>query len=690
MSSLESARNKSTTSASGRGMKNPARLALGLAAAAAVLTPAVVIYCRVLGLGFFSDDFWFVEVIHTRGPFAIFRTFAFFMNKAFFRPMASLAWVIDHSTGGLSGEAYHLTNILLHALNAALLCCWIIQLTGKRSAGILGGLLFLYHPVQAEAVFWASGRFDVLCLTFMLASLVFYTADIKSRAILRLLGLSAFGLLALLTKETAAALIGTALVTELVFKPGRAQRGGIHQGEAGPSRMRGSLRRLAFLAAAFLLYAFLRININGSLLAEGTVAGAGPLEIIERLAVSLAHLLAPAWPMDGSPRMWSRLIMVLIILAGAIISIFRPPRPALLVTGFSLLVFSLAPALAFPFSWSEWTGTRVLYIPCAGLCLVLSLLFDFSGSSRQWVNRSAAAACTALLVIFCIQLGLNLKTFTAARDIIRTTLETVVPKGAPPSGGTSVFLMNFPRSKDGVMLFFNDNALGSALDIEAGGPLPKEARLKGYHSGRVGPLEERLIYPAAPDLFEGRARLYRWLEDERGLRDLTEDMKAAQASKKALIEELVQPLQAIELVSDGKLIGLFPGPGLAPGKDRGSFVAGTADAFFESGELSLNPLLVHSIEITMALAPLSAQGSGVFGQLFWRDAAGSGFQEEYSVIFEVIPDGGMHTYELPLGSHPGFYLDDKVSRFRLDPMDASGEIRLERFSIIPAAGESAR
>ena len=63
---------------------------------------------------------------------------------------------------GLAPWAHHLTNVLLHALNAALVFELLQQMTGARWRSLLVAALFGWHPLHVESVAWVSERKDVL------------------------------------------------------------------------------------------------------------------------------------------------------------------------------------------------------------------------------------------------------------------------------------------------------------------------------------------------------------------------------------------------------------------------------------------------------------------------------------------------------------------------------------------------
>lgn len=119
------------------------------------------------------------------------------------------------ATGGreaVLARVVHVTNLILHAA-AALLVFEITRLLLKRRAA--GGVLppswlaatvFALHPLQAEAVNWATGRKDLLAGVFALAALYQYLRWRQAGERWRWGMASALFLLALLSKPAAAAL----------------------------------------------------------------------------------------------------------------------------------------------------------------------------------------------------------------------------------------------------------------------------------------------------------------------------------------------------------------------------------------------------------------------------------------------------------------------------------------------------
>jgi len=105
-----------------------------------------------------------------------------------YHPLTWVSFAIDYVLwGGLDARGFHLTNMVWHALNAALfylLALRLLRLTmpasggGKDVAIICGAafaaLVFGVHPLRVESVAWVTERRDVLSTFFLLACLLCY------------------------------------------------------------------------------------------------------------------------------------------------------------------------------------------------------------------------------------------------------------------------------------------------------------------------------------------------------------------------------------------------------------------------------------------------------------------------------------------------------------------------------------
>jgi tetratricopeptide (TPR) repeat protein len=88
-------------------------------------------------------------------------------------PLTFLSYMVDDALAGTAAWIYHLHNLLLHIANALLVALFLAHFTERRTALLLG-LLFLLHPLNTEAVAWASARKDVLSTFFFLLTLLLW------------------------------------------------------------------------------------------------------------------------------------------------------------------------------------------------------------------------------------------------------------------------------------------------------------------------------------------------------------------------------------------------------------------------------------------------------------------------------------------------------------------------------------
>jgi hypothetical protein len=162
---------------------------------------AVAVFLPTVGYGFVNwDDPWYVldnPLITSWRPANLWHiaTQPAVRNYA---PVTMFAYLVQHSIWGLWAGGYHLTNVLLHAVNAILVFALLKQVTGSRFVAWMTAALFAVHPVQIETVAWVSSFKGVLCGAFILASLICW---LRPHPSLRQEGLGIlFHVLGLLTK----------------------------------------------------------------------------------------------------------------------------------------------------------------------------------------------------------------------------------------------------------------------------------------------------------------------------------------------------------------------------------------------------------------------------------------------------------------------------------------------------------
>lgn len=97
-----------------------------------------------------------------------------------YRPLCVLTFRLNQWACGLRPAAFHLVNVLLHALNTGL-TLRVGRLLLPAPAASLAALLFAAHPVHTEAVSGIVGRADLLACLFYLLSFLFYVSHVRLR-----------------------------------------------------------------------------------------------------------------------------------------------------------------------------------------------------------------------------------------------------------------------------------------------------------------------------------------------------------------------------------------------------------------------------------------------------------------------------------------------------------------------------
>jgi len=154
---------------------------------ALVFVVTFVLYLPALKNGFvpWDDLNYITENPHIRDLSREFFSWAWTtFYAANWHPITWISHAIDYALYGLNPMGHHLTNILFHAANTALVFFLLFQfirlgvaagssISPSIAAGV-GALLFGIHPLHVESVAWVAERKDLLCAFFLLVATLFY------------------------------------------------------------------------------------------------------------------------------------------------------------------------------------------------------------------------------------------------------------------------------------------------------------------------------------------------------------------------------------------------------------------------------------------------------------------------------------------------------------------------------------
>jgi hypothetical protein len=277
---------------------------------------------------------------------------------------------------GPNPAAWRLTNVLLHAANAALVALLAWQLAGPwahapRAAALAAGLAFAWFAPSAEAVAWIAARFDGMALFWMLVAACAFMASREWRDRYGVASLAATAL-AFMSKESAA--IGPALIVALAW----AKR------PDGEGWLRGGVRAIVAalpwltIAAAYFAY---RAWIFGDPFRfyPGTSPGLALLS-----GKWLAALPASGdWWLLALPEAGPRRVYAVAGLLLGIAAVSAGLRDRAEGRVLAAIVLAFLAALALLFSHWGWSatgeGARVLYAPAAIAALAVALPLRSTG-----------------------------------------------------------------------------------------------------------------------------------------------------------------------------------------------------------------------------------------------------------------------------------------------------------------------
>ncbi len=89
-------------------------------------------------------------------------------------PLTWLAHAMDYRLFGLNPAGHHMVNVLLHAVNAALLFWVLKRATRYTGRSFMVAALFAIHPMNVEAVVWVAELKTMLSMMFFLLALAAY------------------------------------------------------------------------------------------------------------------------------------------------------------------------------------------------------------------------------------------------------------------------------------------------------------------------------------------------------------------------------------------------------------------------------------------------------------------------------------------------------------------------------------
>jgi len=410
----------------------------------------VILFYNVIDTFFLSDDFALIHAVQQNGAFGVWSDH----NSRFFRPIISLSLFFDLKFWKLDPTGFHLTNIIVHSLNAFLIS--LIALTiletinvnqsRRQFLPLLPGFLFLILPIHSEPVTWIAGRVDVIATFFYLLSFFFY---LQYKAYFRpsqILLSFAFFFFALLSKESVITLPIVILFYETYLYAIQKKQHDFIQ-----------IIYLPFIYfIVFIIYLVIRyVSIGAIIGGYGTEA-----HIVFNLLILARNFILYVARLFLPPLLSKKIVIItyfifsLIILAlafslqitGNLKTLWEKLNQThkLLFFLTAAFIISLVPVISFGISAIDTQGERMLYLPSVFFSVGL-IIFLYSLIRNQvyfWL------LIIVLFIFYSIQLHITNKNWIIAGETSKSIVQSLKLIG----NADRLFIMNLPDNINGAYI----------------------------------------------------------------------------------------------------------------------------------------------------------------------------------------------------------------------------------------------
>ncbi len=361
---------------------------------AAIVIATCCAYWSVLHFGFVArdDGYYVYKNAHLGESFSL-RTLQWIFlsfSPDYWFPMTRLSLMLDYRLFGLRANFYHAENLLLHCGASVFLYSFLRRATGALWPPAFVAMVFGLHPLHVESVAWVAERKDVLCGIFWFAALCAWLRYTEKPSPGRYLNAVLLFSLGLMAKP----MIVTLPLLLLILDRWPLRRGPLKS---------HIVEKLPFfaLAGALVPLTLLAQNGTGALQSLTRYPAALRLEnALTTVAIYTADAFWPArlWAIYAYPQslpLWQPLgAAAAILLVSAIVLRTRHSRPYLAAGWFWFLI-TLLPVIGIVQSGAQARADRYMYVPIAGLAILVAWGVSGEIAGKPALQRGAAALALA-------------------------------------------------------------------------------------------------------------------------------------------------------------------------------------------------------------------------------------------------------------------------------------------------------
>ena len=371
----------------------------------------------------FDDDVYVTENPHVKFGLTLKNVVWAFttMHASNWHPLTWLSHMLDCELYGLNPGRHHLTNLLIHTINALLLFLVLRRMTGAFWRSSLVAALFALHPLHVESVAWVGERKDLLSTLFWILTMWAYLWYTKKPRLDRYVLILLLFSLGLLSKSMLVTLPFTLLLFDY-WPLGRfqlAQSSGNRKPDGSKSIrltycqsliFRLVLEKIPFfaLSAASSFLTFIAQQKGGSVKSfelfplESRIGNAFMSYVNYIGKMIWPHQLTVFYPHPGMLPLWQVVGAGLLLVCLTVVAIRSARRHPYLVVGWLWYLGTLVPVIGLVQVGMHAMADRYTYVPSIGLFVIIA--WGIPDILQGWGCRE---------VVFATVAGLLLLTFTA-------------------------------------------------------------------------------------------------------------------------------------------------------------------------------------------------------------------------------------------------------------------------------------
>jgi tetratricopeptide (TPR) repeat protein len=386
---------------------------------AGLVLATVVAYEQLYNNDFvdYDDDMYVTENPHVKsGITGESIWWAFTTGHAYnWHPLTWLSHMLDWQLFGNRPGWHHLTNLLLHIINALLLFSVLKRMTGALWASGFVAAAFSLHPLHVESVAWIAERKDVLSTSFWLLTMAAYVWYVRrpglGRYLLTVLCF-ALGLMAkpmLVTLPFVLLLLDYWPLGRLQFE--RATKDAEPHGRksANIGSQWQAFRRLVWEKVPLIALAAISSIVTFCVQRSGgTVVQTGTLSLEVRIANALVsylrymkkmiypNRLAVFYPYHSLSLLLAIVCFVILVMVTVGV-IYLGRRRAYLPVGWFWYVGTLVPVIGIVQVGSQSMADRYTYVPLIGLFIIIA--WGASDILARWrYQKIVLGICSAVVL----------------------------------------------------------------------------------------------------------------------------------------------------------------------------------------------------------------------------------------------------------------------------------------------------